>query len=76
MAEKCIPQKATLVVFRQRWKKNFDEINFLVECAKKYGFLISGGSDYHGTNKSIPLLKLNCDNISIDSKQLTILKAI
>ena len=55
---------------------NFDEINFLVECANKYGFLISGGSDYHGTNKSIPLLKLNCDNISIDSKHLTILKAI
>lgn len=55
---------------------NFDEINFLVECAKKNGLLISGGSDYHGKNKDIPLLKLNCDNIPIDSEKFTLLNAI
>lgn len=55
---------------------NFDEINFLVECAEKNGFLISGGSDYHGTNKSIPLLRLNCDNIPIDSNKLTLLNSL
>lgn len=55
---------------------NFDEINFLVECANKNGLLISGGSDYHGTNKSIPLLKLNCENIPINSEKLTILNII
>ena len=55
---------------------NFDEINFLVECAKKYGFLISGGSDYHGTNKDIPLAKLNVDNVPISADKLTLLESI
>lgn len=55
---------------------NFDEINFLVEYAEKNGFLISGGSDYHGTNKSIPLLRLNCNNTPINSEKLTLLNSI
>ncbi len=29
---------------------------FLIECAKEFGFLITGGSDFHGTNK--PDIKL------------------
>ena len=52
---------------------NFDEINFLINCANSNNLLISGGSDYHGKNKDIPLAKLNCENIFIDSKKLTIL---
>ena len=35
---------------------NADEIKFLVDCAKENNLLISGGSDYHGLNKDIPLL--------------------
>ena len=52
---------------------NFDEINFLINCANSNNLLISGGSDYHGKNKDIPLAKLNCENIFIDSEKLTIL---
>ncbi|HIS54750.1 TPA: PHP domain-containing protein [Candidatus Galligastranaerophilus gallistercoris] len=49
------------------------EIEFLVDCAKKNNLLISGGSDYHGLNKNIPLLKLNELNIPVDAKFLTVL---
>lgn len=52
---------------------NADEIKFLVDCAKKNNLLISGGSDYHGLNKDIPLLKLNELNIPVDAKFLTVL---
>ena len=50
------------------------EINFLVECTKKYNLLISGGSDYHGTNKDITLARLNTENIPVDAENLTLLK--
>ena len=52
---------------------NADEIKFLVDCAKENNLLISGGSDYHGLNKDIPLLKLNELNIPVDAKFLTVL---
>lgn len=53
------------------------EENFLVNCAKRNNLLISGGSDYHGTNKkNISLAKLNCDNKFIDSDCLTILNVL
>lgn len=52
---------------------NADEIKFLVDCAKENNLLISGGSDYHGLNKNIPLLKLNELNIPVDAKFLTVL---
>ncbi len=52
---------------------NADEIKFLVDCAKENNLLISGGSDYHGLNKDIPLLKLNELNEPIDAKFLTVL---
>ena len=55
---------------------NFEEINFLVECANKNGLLISGGSDYHGTNKNIPLLRLNCEDVPVDSDKLTLLQHV
>lgn len=53
-----------------------EEINFLVEIANKYNLYITGGSDYHGTNKDIPLAKLNVSNKPIDSEFLTIIKQI
>ena len=55
---------------------NFEEINFLVECANKNGLLISGGSDYHGTNKNIPLLRLNCEDVPVYSDKLTLLQHV
>lgn len=53
-----------------------DEIQFLLDFAKENNLLISGGSDYHGSNKDIPLAKLNKENTYVDSSELTILKKI
>ena len=50
-----------------------EKCEWLVSQANSRGLLISGGSDYHGTNKSIPLGRLNADDIKIDSEKLTIL---
>jgi hypothetical protein len=50
-----------------------DEIEFLVKCANEYGLLISGGSDYHGKNKTIELSTLSADNENINDNLLTIL---
>lgn len=55
---------------------NQKEIEFLVDCANKNNLVITGGSDYHGTNKDIPLAKLNVDNVPIDADKLTILKKL
>ena len=55
---------------------NDEEIEFLVECASKNGLLITGGSDYHGSNKDIPIGKLNTENKPIDSAKLTLLEAL
>lgn len=52
---------------------NEKEEEFLSCCANQYNLLISGGSDYHGTNKDIPLGKLNSYGKSIDSVLLTVL---
>lgn len=48
------------------------EIKFLVECANKYNLFITGGSDYHGTNKDIPLIKLNTENIPVSAEMFRI----
>ena len=45
----------------------------LADTAERSGLCVSGGSDYHGTNKSIPLGKLNSDGESISQAQLSIL---
>lgn len=50
---------------------NLNEIKFLVACAKSNNLLISGGSDYHGTNKNIPIGKLNAENIYIAKDKLS-----
>lgn len=53
---------------------NKSEIEFLVSCCNKNNLLITGGSDYHGKNKDIPIGKLNVENIEIDSSKLTLLE--
>ena len=53
---------------------NDKEISFLIDSANKYNLLISGGSDYHGSNKqNINLGKLNVANKPVDGNNLTII---
>ena len=53
-----------------------DEIKFLTKCAEDNNLLITGGSDYHGTNKNIPILRLNTSDTPIDASKLTLLKSL
>ena len=46
---------------------------WLVSIAQRSGLLVSGGSDYHGKNKSIPLGRLNSDEKIIDVENLSVL---
>lgn len=39
---------------------NLEEIEFLIQCANDNGLAITGGSDYHGTNKTVQIGKLYC----------------
>lgn len=58
--------------FYSRYNK--EEEQFLKQCAEENNMLISGGSDYHGTNKlNIQLGKLNTDNTPINVAELTVL---
>ncbi len=81
-AAEFLPKLKTMLSFGIRGlecyysRYNEIEINFLLECCKNYNLLASGGSDYHGTNKTIPLAKLNTNNSPIDSRNLSILDEI
>lgn len=48
----------------------------LAETAEARGLLVSGGSDCHGTNKSIPLGRLNAEGREVPPERLTILGAL
>ena len=48
------------------------EIEFLKDCANNNNLFITGGSDYHGTNKTVILGQLNINNTPVDSKELNI----
>lgn len=53
------------------------DTEFLIDQAQTHGLLVSGGSDYHGTNKGdLPLGRLCADGISVPPERLTILKII
>ena len=52
---------------------SMSEIDFLIKCAKENKLLITGGSDWHGTNKSVPIGQLNIENLEIDSDKISIL---
>ncbi|MGN1266860.1 MAG: hypothetical protein ACI4UH_02875, partial [Dorea sp.] len=50
-----------------------DDISFLVEQANAHGLLISGGSDYHGTNKpNLHIGKMSEDNMDVKEENLTL----
>ncbi len=49
------------------------EAEFLLQCAKENQLLISGGSDWHGSNKTVPIGRLNINDIQIDSTNATLL---
>ncbi len=51
---------------------NEEEIKILKNMANDNNMLISGGSDYHGANKTVLIAQLNTQNRPIDSKDLTI----
>ena len=51
-----------------------EEAQFLVKVANENNLFIAGGSDYHGTNKDIPLGKLNINGESVLYNELTILE--
>lgn len=51
---------------------SLEEADFLVKCAKENNLLITGGSDWHGTNKTVPIGRLNCSDIPIDSDKINI----
>lgn len=55
---------------------NSVESEFLTDCAQKYNLLISGGSDYHGRNKDIPIGRLNSDDEPVNGNLLTLLEVL
>ena len=56
---------------------SLEEADFLVKCANEHNLYITGGSDYHGSNKgNINIGKLNTENKEIDSSLLNILNEI
>lgn len=57
-------------------KYTMDQVDSLLRAAKANKLLISGGSDYHGTNKKVTLHELNADGIDIDAEKLTILNTL
>lgn len=53
-----------------------EEAKFLCEAACSSNLLISGGSDYHGSNKDIDLGQLSASGEIIDKSQLTVLSKL
>lgn len=49
-----------------------EEVAFLLDQAKAHGLLVSGGSDYHGTAKTIPLGTLNAYGQPVEPADLTL----
>lgn len=52
------------------------EKDIILKAANKYNLFVTGGSDYHGTNKDIPLAKLNTVSDYVDSSKLSILDVL
>ena len=57
-------------------KYDKQQIEMLVSYAKENNLLISGGSDYHGKNKSVCLGELNADQITVTKGMLTVLEKV
>lgn len=45
---------------------NKEEIDKLLEIAKKYNLFVTYGSDYHGKNKPVHLSEMSCDGTKVD----------
>lgn len=57
-------------------KYEISKCKWLAEQAMANNLLVSGGSDCHGSNKKVPLGKLNAENEIINQESLTILKEL
>lgn len=53
-----------------------EEIDFLLKQAKSNGLLISGGSDYHGKNKTVKIGALSVDGLEVSQENLTVVSAL
>ena len=51
-----------------------DEINMLLAITAERGLLVSGGSDYHGENKTVPLGVLCSNGDGCDESRLNVLR--
>ena len=51
-----------------------DEVNMLLTIANERGLLVSGGSDYHGENKTVPLGVLCANGDRCDESRLNVLR--
>lgn len=52
------------------------EINMLLTIAAERGLAVSGGSDYHGENKTVPLGVLCSDGTMRDESRLSVLRCL
>ncbi len=52
------------------------QVTSLLAASKRNRLLVSGGSDYHGRNKSVPLGKLNDYGEEVDPAMLTVLSVL
>ncbi len=57
-------------------KYSMKQVNMLVDVANKYKLLISGGSDYHGKNKTVQIGELNADGVMVNKKMLTVMEFV
>ncbi|MBQ9419143.1 MAG: PHP domain-containing protein [Synergistaceae bacterium] len=62
-----------LECYYSRYEKS--KCDWLASVARERNLFISGGSDCHGTNKNIPLGKLNAENENVNPELLTILRS-
>ena len=53
---------------------NLEEIEFLKKCAEENNLKVTGGSDYHGENKTVKFGSLNTEGIEIDYRQISDIK--
>jgi predicted metal-dependent phosphoesterase TrpH len=63
-----------LECYYSRYSK--DEISFLLSLADKYGLLVSGGSDFHGSNKTVLIGELSASGDLVTSDRLGIIDKI
>lgn len=60
-----------LECYYSRYSKK--EIEFLLEQAKNNNLLISGGSDYHGKNKTVKIGALSIDGLEVSEENLSVI---